>query len=77
MELKERLIKETLKWKDKLDDLDIETSSENDNKNYVKNIKAYIEDSEYFLEEEKYVEAFEAVIWAWAWYEIGKEENLL
>ena len=34
------------------------------------NMKAYISDSNHFLENGDYVRAFEAVIWAWAIYEI-------
>ena len=42
------------------------------------NIRAYTEDCKYFLEEKKdLVLAFEAIIWAWAWLEIGKHLNML
>ncbi|MCK5234032.1 MAG: DUF357 domain-containing protein, partial [Candidatus Aenigmarchaeota archaeon] len=30
-------------------------------------------DTNHFLEKKDYVRAFEAVVWAWAWLEIGKE----
>lgn len=40
---------------------------------FLSNIKAYISDSRYFLEKEDLIWAFEAVIWAWAWLEIGEE----
>ncbi|MGB9902009.1 DUF357 domain-containing protein [Methanothrix sp.] len=40
---------------------------------FLNNIKAYISDSRYFLERGDLIRAFEAVIWAWAWLEIGEE----
>lgn len=40
---------------------------------FLSNIKAYISDSRYFLENRDLIRAFEAVIWAWAWLEIGEE----
>ena len=43
----------------------------------LKNISAYISDSKHFLEEGDYVNSFEAVIWAWAWYEIGRDLGLV
>lgn len=40
---------------------------------FLGNISAYISDSKYFLEKGDLIRAFEAVIWAWAWLEIGEE----
>lgn len=40
---------------------------------FLSNIKAYISDSKYFLGRGDLIRAFEAVIWAWAWLEIGEE----
>jgi hypothetical protein len=37
------------------------------------NIKAYISDTEYFLKKGDLIRAFECVVWAWAWMEIGIE----
>lgn len=42
-------------------------------KRFLENIKAYINDSEYFIGKSDYIRAFECVIWAWAWLEIGLE----
>lgn len=42
-------------------------------KRFVENIKAYIADSEYFLMKGDLIRAFECLIWAWAWLEIGLE----
>ena len=40
---------------------------------HLKNIDAYISDSEYFLGKNDLIHAFEAIIWAWAWIEILEE----
>ncbi len=44
---------------------------------FAKNIAAYLNDTKYFSEKKDYVRAFEAVIWAWAWIEIGKDTGIL
>jgi hypothetical protein len=44
---------------------------------FLKNINAYIKDCKYFLGRGDLIRAFEAVIWAWAWLEIGKELKVL
>lgn len=44
---------------------------------YIKNIEAYIKDARYFLKKQDLIKAFEAVIWAWAWLEIGKQKKIL
>jgi len=41
------------------------------------NITAYISDCRYFLEQGDLIRAFEAVIWAWAWIEIGLDVGVL
>ena len=41
------------------------------------NIEAYISDSRYFLGKGDLIRAFEAVIWAWAWIEIGRDVEIL
>ena len=42
-------------------------------KEFLRNINAYVHDCEHFLKVGNYVLAFESIVWAWAWYEIGKE----
>lgn len=42
-------------------------------KRFIDNIKAYASDSEFFIRRSDYIRAFECVIWAWAWLEIGLE----
>jgi uncharacterized protein len=43
----------------------------------LQNIDAYLADYKYFLVENKPIEAFEAIVWAWAWLEIGEENKFL
>lgn len=35
-------------------------------KEHLKNLDAYISDSQHFLEKGDFIKAFEAVVWAWA-----------
>ena len=74
MNLEKKLKQETKLWlkkiKEKVKDL---RPGDEQTRHFYRNVNAYINDSHYFLKEGKLVEAFEAVIWAWAWYEIGRE----
>ena len=72
--LEEDLRVETLKWLEKAEMLFCQISGD---ENFLDNISAYIRDSHYFLEKGDLIRAFEAVIWAWAWMEIGLEKKLL
>ena len=78
METEERLLAEIKKWTKK-----IETEIENmetygtKGNEFLKNIKAYVSDSGHFLENGDMVRSFEAIVWAWAWLEIGKELDYL
>lgn len=68
---------EIKKWQRKLEAVVTDltpTSPKTDS--YFENIKAYLKDSNHFLETGDYMRAFEAVIWAWAWYEIGQNEGI-
>ncbi len=76
MDTEKRLIHETEKWQGKLRALSITPKSEKGEK-YLVNINAYISDSEHFCSQKDYIRAFEAVIWAWAWVEIGKDIGIL
>ncbi len=53
------------------------TSKNKKGENMLQNIDAYLSDYKYFLVENKPIEAFEAVVWAWAWLEIGEENKFL
>ena len=39
----------------------------------LKNMLAYVSDSKHFLDKKDFIRAFEAIVWAWAIYELGKE----
>ena len=70
-ELKE----ETIKWLERIKRKKFK--AKNGFENFERNIRAYISDSEYFLRKNDLIRAFECVIWAWAWLEIGKEYGFL
>ncbi len=72
--LEEDLRAEILKWLERAEDLFARISGD---KRFMENISAYICDSRYFLETGDLIRAFEAVVWAWAWMEIGLERALL
>ena len=72
--LEEDLQMETLKWLEKAEALYCQVSGD---EHFQENVSAYIRDSRYFLEKKDLIRAFEAVIWAWAWMEIGLEKDLL
>jgi hypothetical protein len=73
-----RLLAEIRKWSDRMERelRDVETSGTR-GKEFLANIKAYMKDSGHFLEQGDLVRSFEAVIWAWAWLEIGRELGFL
>ena len=72
--LKEDLSIETVKWQEKAESLFGQLSGD---ERMLENISSYLSDSHYFLKQNDLIRAFEAVIWAWAWMEIGLEKNLL
>jgi hypothetical protein len=74
MSLDEELRGETLKWLERAESL---LSGISGDRHFCENISAYLQDSEYFLENQDPVRAFEAVVWAWAWMEIGLQLGLL
>lgn len=48
-----------------------------DGERFLDNIRAYEKDAEHFRRGGDLVRAFESVVWAWAWLEIGQERGLL
>jgi uncharacterized protein len=48
-----------------------------DRKEFLENINAYIKDSAHFEQKGDLVRAFEAIVWAWSWLEIGINEGIL
>jgi hypothetical protein len=72
--LEEDLRAETQKWLKRAEELFCRVSGD---QHILENVCAYIRDSHYFLEKGDLIRAFEAVVWAWAWMEIGLEKKLL
>lgn len=70
MSTEEELMEETEKWEEKLEQRLGELEGESE---FRENAEAYLEDSRHFREEGDLVRAFEAVIWGWAWLEIGED----
>lgn len=70
MKVEEELREETKKW---LERLNSRLKMISGDRNFLENIRAYEKDSRYFLEKGELVKAFECIVWAWAWLEIGLE----
>jgi uncharacterized protein len=68
------LREETQKWLLKAEDLLRKVCGD---ELFLENVSAYIHDSHYFLDKGDLIRAFESVIWAWAWMEIGLNMKLL
>lgn len=78
MSTESQLISETEKWLKKAEtEFKAIKLSNKKGEEFAKNIAAYLNDTKYFSEKKDYVRAFEAVIWAWAWIEIGKDMEIL
>jgi hypothetical protein len=74
----EKLKQEAEKWFKKAKEKRGKINSSNKKyENFLENIDAYLADYKYFLVENKFIEAFEAVVWAWGWIEIGLQYNFL
>jgi len=74
----EELRRETVKWLERIRDrIDSVEARDERGREFLANIRAYISDSEYFLSKGDLVKAFECVIWAWAWLEIGLRLGIL
>ncbi len=78
MEIEERLNEETDKWLERIrkERKNIKATNEQ-SKEFLRNIDAYIEDTGHFRKNGDPVRAFEAVVWAWSWLEICKELGIL
>ena len=76
--IEEELKQETEKWLQKIKKEQKKIILiDNSKENFIKNIDAYISDSEHFLAQNDLIRAFEAVIWAFAWLEIGKDLGII
>ena len=74
--IEEELQKEIAKWLPKAK-AEVKKIKKVNDKEFLVNIEAYIKDTEYFLEKGDLVKGFEAVVWSWAWLEIGKLKGIL
>jgi len=78
MGVNEQLREEIEKWTIKIgEELENIEGYGTKGKEFLTNIKAYVSDSAHFLEEDDPVRSFEAIIWAWAWLEIGRDLEYL
>lgn len=78
MSAESQLISETAKWLKKAEKEFAKIKPKGKKgEDFARNISAYLSDTKYFSEKKDYVRAFEAVIWAWAWIEIGREIRVL
>lgn len=74
--LENELREETGKWLSRIKrELNSVKPANERGREFLKNINAYVNDCRHFTEKGDLINAFEAVIWAWAWLEIGKELN--
>lgn len=68
----QRLASENRTWARRLDEaLDEATPEDERGEAFLQNVRAYRSDADHFSDEGDLVRAFEAVVWAWAWLEIG------
>jgi len=78
LSLEEDLRSETEKWLLRAEKVLEQISARgNEGERFRVNIAAYLSDCRYFLDKEDLIRAFEAVIWAWAWIEIGEDVEML
>jgi len=78
LSLEEDLRRETEKWLLRArETMDAVSPLGGEGERFSSNIEAYLSDSRYFLEKGDLIRAFEAVIWAWAWIEIGQGLEIL
>ena len=75
MAIDEDLRRETEKWLAKIEEERKKIVSGDDY--IIKNIDAYISDSKHFMEKGDLIRAFEAVVWSWAYIEIGRQKKLI
>ncbi len=78
MSVEKELLSETEKWlkkaKKKRSEIKLVDKSK---EGMLKNIDAYISDSEHFLKKGDLVRAFEAVVWSWSWIEILEDLKII
>jgi hypothetical protein len=76
-----KLEEETIRWLKRLEEemkkTEINEKSKKTAKEILENIRAYISDSKHFLGKKDYLNAYEAVIYAWGMYETALRVRLI
>ena len=76
--VEEELLNETLKWLRRIEkEIKTVKFGDKEGREFFENVKAYVKDAHHFLKEKDLIRAFECVVWAWAWLEIGLRMGLL
>ena len=75
-ETQKELLSQSEKWFKKAVSLEI-YPVDSKGEEFAENIAAYINDSKHFIDKMDYVRSFEAIVWAWAWIEIGKDIGVI
>ncbi len=74
--LKNRLEEEIEKWSEKLDKKLSKVDYVDDSGEWLlENAEAYRQDFGHFMKNDDLIKAYEALIWSWAFIEIGEELN--
>lgn len=74
----DRLRQEISVWRQRLDDaLEEATPKDPRGDEFLDNIEAYRSDTDHFEDEGDLVRAFEAIVWAWSWLEIGARIDVI
>jgi len=78
MNIEEQLKNETKKWKKRIEsELKRVKAADKNGEHALENVKAYVRDSQYFLEKNDLTRAFEAIIWAWAVLIVKTEDKII
>ena len=76
--IEKELKSETIKWLSRIREKIKNVEAVNKKgEEFLRNINAYISDTEYFLNKNDLIRAFECIVWAWAWLEIGLNIGIL
>ncbi|HIP25645.1 MAG TPA: DUF357 domain-containing protein [Archaeoglobus profundus] len=76
--IEKELKNETIKWLSRIREKIKNVEAVNEKgEEFLRNINAYISDTEYFLNKNDLIRAFECIVWAWAWLEIGLNIEIL
>ncbi len=78
MDVSEQLIAETKKWLERIEhERPKIVLVDKTKKDFLENIDAYIKDAKHFMDKGDFIRAFEAIIWAYSWLEIGERIGII